>query len=621
MKVFGLAFWLEIIGGLVRVAKRFPLSILSGLLCATSLSVLVDSSIQGNELWQERWIRLGFTGGFGISFFTLLELIRERVGGRTSIKGIVVTALAFLFLFIFYRWIPIDYGENIHQVLLIRFATFVAVVHLAIAVIPFWSVKDSDMGLWEYNKLLFSRFLLTGFFSGILFVGIALALASIDQLFGVDIDEENYPRVCFFCAFVLNPCLFLGGFPAQDEILDFQLDFPIWILFLSKFILLPLVILYFCILYAYTGKIVLNWTWPDGMVGLPVFILSAVGGLTGLLVWPLSRNPSTATWAKRFWRLFFPLFVPLSILLLLSLQRRISDYGFTEIRFLGVLLSIWVLGISAYFSVKPASSFKVIPWSLLGLFFVTAVGPISPASIARKSQWNRLTAFLNEKELIKDGTLVSHPQEVDAAEYKDILSMVEYLRKGYGPGDFEPLIRGISAEDRKDEHGIDWLDLNPWDFRKMFLDYTGIISKELPDRTSLNIKLNPNDPISVPQFTDIYTHQKYASPDKILITFNVHEESVQLLHGTDPYRLKFQDSVGQVLATLDLDAWATSIGPQDLMLGEGPYPSMGREFLSFDVDLVSLGKIEVVFLDISLRKRNDVWRVQNGNFWILVPRS
>ena len=78
------------------------------------------------------------------------------------------------------------------------------------------------------------------------------------------------------------------------------------------------------------------------MVGLPVFILSVVGGLTGLLIWPLSQVEPHTAWAKSFWRFFFPLFFPLAILLLLALHRRISDYGFTEVRYLGLILGIWI---------------------------------------------------------------------------------------------------------------------------------------------------------------------------------------------------------------------------------------------------------------------------------------
>ena len=345
MKIFGLDFWIEVLQGLLRVSRRFPLSILSGLVAAIAFSILIKKGIQDEELLQERCLRTGLTAILGIPFFLLVELVCERLGGRSTPRGWMVTLGSVLVLLLFGWWIPFEGGENIQNSFWARYLTLAVLVHLGIAVVPYWKNQDADESLWEYNKELLSKFLIIGFFSAVSFVGIVLALVSIELLFDANIEEEAFGRVWFFCAFVLNTCLFLGSLAEAEERAAFKLDYPKWIFFLSKFILLPLVILYFGILYVYAGKIVVTWTWPEGMVGLPVLILAAIGGLTALLVWPLSRLEPMAAWAKKFWRLFFPLFVPLAVLLLMALQRRISDYGFTEIRYVGLVLGFWILAI------------------------------------------------------------------------------------------------------------------------------------------------------------------------------------------------------------------------------------------------------------------------------------
>ena len=50
-------------------------------------------------------------------------------------------------------------------------------------------------------------------FSGVLFVGIAIALGALDKLFGVDIEPETYLRIWIVVAFVVNTWIFLATVP------------------------------------------------------------------------------------------------------------------------------------------------------------------------------------------------------------------------------------------------------------------------------------------------------------------------------------------------------------------------------------------------------------------------
>ncbi|MCB1123655.1 MAG: DUF4153 domain-containing protein, partial [Verrucomicrobiae bacterium] len=409
MKLFGLAFWEELRQGFIRQTRQYPVAVLCGLICAVSFSLAIDDSLRYNSIWRVRWIRLGITGGFGISLFILAELLVGRLKAKLSWAFVPVNVLGLLCLIGLYLWIPFYNGAELLNTFLIRLLMLAVLVHLAIAVIPAFIQEEPDVALWEYNKTIFTRFLLSGFFSAVFFGGVVLALISIDKMFGLDLDEENIGRIWFFCAFVLNTFLFLGAFPDMEERMNLQLDYPKWIHFFSKFILLPLVVIYFAILFVYSLKILFSWSCPNRWVGLPVFVLSAVGGLTGLLIWPLAKVEPLTPWAKTFWRFFFPLLIPLSVLLLLALQRRISDYGFTEIRYLGVILAFWILGICIYYTVRPGASFKAIPWSLICIAIVFSINPLSPASVARKSQWKRLSNILATENLLKDGILVSNP--------------------------------------------------------------------------------------------------------------------------------------------------------------------------------------------------------------------
>ena len=606
--------------GFTKVSLRFPLAAICGVGCALACSILIDNNLRGNDLWEERWLRLAITFGFGISLFILSELVSELLGGKSKPGSIIVSALSVCSLVLLYRWIPLEDGDNILNIFWIRLLMLSAIVHLGIAVTPYWSLKDSDVSLWEYNKQLFSKFLLSGFFSAVFYVGVLLALISIDELFGVEIDEENYGRIWFFCAFVLNTYLFLGAMPTSHERPVLSLDYPKWIHFFCKFILLPLVVIYFGILYAYALKIVFTWSWPNGMVGLPVFILAFTGGLTGLLVWPISRGESISAWAKSFWRFYFPLFIPLAILLLLALQRRIGDYGFTEIRYLGVILGIWILAICVNYAIRPTNSFKIIPWSLIALFLVLSVGPLSPSRVALNSQWNRLGEILTREGLLVDDTLTSNPHTVEEGTYQDVRSIVRYLRGGYGVEVFSPIIDGMDPDSRKDNSGKDWADLRHYQFSQVFLKFTGLISEGGPQQQHYEARLDDGVGTLITEPSEVFAFESFSSRGTYG-EFFYKGQKIQITANANDAKLVFVNDSGQELGNLDFSSWIEDQRIQAFRTVGQDYEFMSQEELSFGINLESLGPVQLSARRLRFGWRNEKWSLMSGEFWILVPRD
>ena len=618
MKILGLSFWKELGKGFIAVICRFPLAVLSAFVCASTASILLEPEIQENVATFSRLIKLAFASGLGISTFILTGLITENVWGKFSIRGLLVSAAGLLFLTLFGFWIPIDDQGRVLDVFGIRLHMMGGIVHLGIAVCPFLRLTKTDSALWEYNKLLLIRFLLSAFCSGVFFVGVALALVSIVKLFGIDIEEENYARLWFFCAFVLTTCLFLGGVPTKEERSQLVAEYSKSLHFFCKFILLPLVVLYFGILYAYAIKIVVTWSWPDGMVGIPVFILAAVGGLTGLLIWPLTRLEPVSKWAKSFWRLYFPLILPLGILLLLALQRRIGDYGFTEIRYLGLVLACWLLAIAVYYTVKPGGSFRVIPWSLIAVLIVSAWGPLSPGQVAFKSQWKRLNALLDQEGLLVDGALTPNPHQVDDSVYRDLNSIVKYLHGNYGGKPFAPLIENVDPSSRTDGEGRDWYEEPSYQFAKGFMEYTGLVSDEGSGYTSFEVRSNRAIPVPIGDVYDLcilniqYGFGRYE-------TISLDGTDVQLGSDFDSSDLVVRSSADEELARLDFIGWIKSHDLLNLPDNQSADQVLDPDDLTFEIDLGDLGSVTIMAMSWRIERRNGDWSLQDGEFWVLVP--
>jgi hypothetical protein len=178
-----------------------------------------------------------------------------------------------------------------------RFAQLVVAFHLLGAVLPFVRTPV-NRAFWQYNRILFIRFLIATLFAAVLFAGLAIALVAIDQLFGVDIDEEMYVRLWILIAFIFHPWYFLSGVPEDLDSLEQRSDYPTGIKVFAQFILIPVVSVYLLILSAYLVRVLVTRTWPSGWIGWLVSSVSAAGTLALLLVHPIreredSRWPTT----------------------------------------------------------------------------------------------------------------------------------------------------------------------------------------------------------------------------------------------------------------------------------------------------------------------------------------
>jgi hypothetical protein len=129
---------------------------------------------------------------------------------------------------------------------------------------PYWN-RDEMSAFCQYNNTLFLRFLTAVLFSAVLFIGLVIAMGSIDVLFNVDINEERYFQLFVVIAGIFNTWFFLSGIPGSLDSFNRVKEYPKGLKIFTQNILLPLVIIYVIILYLYTGKIILEWAWPEGL--------------------------------------------------------------------------------------------------------------------------------------------------------------------------------------------------------------------------------------------------------------------------------------------------------------------------------------------------------------------
>jgi hypothetical protein len=364
-----------------QVLRRFPWTLAAGILAAVA-GIAATTNGAGDV-----WIRLAFVAALGLPVTIALTLLAEVRGWPGSLRMAVlpggVAALALFFL----AWPGIEARHDA-----IRYFQLSAALHLGVAFLPFVGAGES-VAFWQYNRRLFLGFLRAVVFSGVLFVGIAIALGALDRLFGVDIDGETYFRIWLVIALVVNTWIFLATVPENLPALAQDAEYPRALKVFAQYILTPLAFTYLIILLAYLLKIVAGGEWPSGWVGWLVASVSVTGILGFLLVHPLRGDPAEG-WIRSYGRWLFIGLVPAALMLLVAFWKRIAPYGLTEPRTLGLVLGLWLLGIALVFAARSSASIKLIPTTLATLLLLTLYGPLSLSRVSISSQGRRLARLL-----------------------------------------------------------------------------------------------------------------------------------------------------------------------------------------------------------------------------------
>ncbi|HEU4700521.1 MAG TPA: DUF4153 domain-containing protein [Gemmatimonadales bacterium] len=370
----------------LAVVRRFPWTLAAGAAAATF--AIVASDMHGRAA--DPWGRAVFVALLGLPATIALTLTAEARGWSRAAR-LALPALALAALALFWRsWA----GPEIkHEA--IRFAQLAAVLHLAVAFLPFLGtfLAGESLAFWQYNRRLFLGFLRAALFSAVLFVGVAIALGALDHLFGVKIESETYLRIWFVVAFLGNTWIFLAAVPEDLAALRDERDYPRALKVFSQYILTPLAFTYLVILLAYLVKLVLGAEWPSGWIGWLVTSVAVTGLLGFLLVHPLRSDPEEG-WIRTYARWLFVGLVPAALMLLVAFWKRILPYGLTEPRVLGVALGLWLLAIALRFALRPATGIRVIPVTLALLLAVTLYGPLSLTRISLASQRDRFARML-----------------------------------------------------------------------------------------------------------------------------------------------------------------------------------------------------------------------------------
>ena len=398
------------------VLFRFPWPLAAGTVAATA-AIIGSNSANVDEKF---WFHLCLVAMLGIPLTLALTLLSERRGFSGTVRTGLVAAGVLGLAWFFHTW---PGPEQKH--LMIRYLQLSAAIHLSVAFLPFMG-RPEGRGFWQYNRRLFEGFLRAVLFSAVLFVGLAIALGALDKLFGVDIEGETYIRLWFLVAFVVNTWIFLASVPEEFDELEESDSYPKALKVFTQYILTPLVAVYLVILLAYLVKIVVTGSWPSGWIGYLVSSVGTVGLLGFLLVHPL-RSSASEGWIRTYARWLFVGLVPAAAMFLLALWKRVGPYGLTELRFLGLLLGAWLLGIALLYTVRRESGIRIIPVSLAVILLLTAFGPVGSTAMSVRSQAERIREISEASDLRITGSVPAGQGNLESDDRRQLSEALRFL--------------------------------------------------------------------------------------------------------------------------------------------------------------------------------------------------
>lgn len=395
--------------------RRFPLpALLSAALTALTLLEIHGANVMRDEMLLRAiaFCITGFVLTLGIALFAEGHGTSAAKTGAVSLAGLGLLLLAFFY--------PVHLSAG-HLFLPAATAVFLLIAPFACRVV-------SGDNVWGFVYKSAIAVMFGGVSTVILAGGLSAILASIGYLFEIKINSKLYADIWCTGWCLFFPLYVLAGVPRQLESDNGPCDIPAPVSFIANYLMVPMMLAYTGILYAYGLKIAFEWALPRGNLAYMVTGFGIVGILTHLAIYPMRER---GTRLLRFYFKAFYVLLPVPLVLLaIGLWTRIAEYGITEQRYAIGLCLAWLAGLvllKALFNKRV--HIKHVPMLLCALCLMASFGPWSSQSVSLNSQYAKLAQHLTAAGVITaNGKVQKTSGDIPFADRRAISSIVEYFR-------------------------------------------------------------------------------------------------------------------------------------------------------------------------------------------------
>ncbi len=374
---------------------------------------------------------------FGVFCFLLGHALGERFGKTTAGKSLYLAAA--LVVTVAY-YIYIMKVSNIGDVVMIRTITLIFALFFAFIWVP--SVKSNT----DFNAVflsVFKAFFTSVFFSGIIFGGICLIIAAVDNLL-FHVDSDAYAHTANAVWIVWAPMLMLSLIPvftgsfANNAKLEKATGYPRFLDLLLTYVLIPLASVYTLVLVIYMGKTVALTDWSDNLLEpmLLTYLIAVI--LIYVLVKRLGNAPS-----KFFVRIFPALIAVIAAFQFAASLIKATEEGIVASRYYVLAFSIYsvIIGVLLFLFPKRRNGYVA---AIAVVFALVCAAPAFGAfDVSIRDQSARVESTLEKNGMLKNGVLTPNANLSDE-DKNSIRKGIEYLNGidalgslGFLPENFE----------------------------------------------------------------------------------------------------------------------------------------------------------------------------------------
>jgi hypothetical protein len=335
---------------ILEALQRFPLASLSSFIVTFLLILIIGSSGFANSHFMLLAHKVAFVTSLGIFLFPALHLLSKKLWFKLVGVGLLI---------LYYYLLPLNILDSL---IIVRHLLMIFALIFMLFWAPFMDISISNKNIWEWTQNILLIFLATVLLSFAFYAIFWGTMYSIEKLFSLSLEAEHYLQVLVAIIGLFAVNYFLAHLPKYIMLVQKKRYANIGLVF-TKYILTPIFLIYFLLLFAYVIKIILEKSWLQADIYEMAVGYTVVAIATYMYWTPLWDEPN------RKFRIFLwaSLFV-LSLLLALSIYVRI-EVSTMHLYSLMSLFTFWLMLVSFYFLFFRNASYKWLFFSV-SLFIV-----------------------------------------------------------------------------------------------------------------------------------------------------------------------------------------------------------------------------------------------------------
>ncbi len=348
--------------------KKFPITMITIFIITIILAINLNNNLFSNHV-------ISNISSFAI-IFSITTFLLETYNLKNSHKKIIFYVIASIISGVFV------YGLNeIKYDFITRLITCYCLSISILAI--FLNFKKSDKPFDVYITRVFVNILKSGIVYIILAIGSAIVLSIFISLILNNVGYSLVLRIeILLFGIYYIPAIIYSFYNVDSETGKFSKV-------LIKYILNTLVIIAFAIIYIYIAKIIILRNMPSNQI----FRILAGLFILGCPIWTMASSFKDEDVINKINKWLPILFIPFIILQMYSIGIRIASNGFTELRYLCIMLIIFeIIYVIMYLKNK-----EEIGNMLIALISITIISTIIPYinmfKVSELSQYNNLKLY------------------------------------------------------------------------------------------------------------------------------------------------------------------------------------------------------------------------------------